>query len=225
MSTPPRRMRPHPVRAALAATVLVLLAGCSILGGSKEPTTIYAPEVATTPDPSWPRAGWQLSISPTQAARFIDGSRIAVRPTPGELQVYKDARWAKRPGEQLEDAVLHALEDSGRIAGVARQASGIAADYKLAMDLRHFESDYAGQAVPAATVEVSAKLLRSEDQAVVAARVFRQAEPAEGTDAAQVAQAFGRALATIGHDIAGWTLASGNADAAGPRAPAPAATR
>jgi cholesterol transport system auxiliary component len=107
--------------------------------------------------------------------------------------------------------VLRTLEDSQKIAAVARQGSGIAADYKLEMDLRRYEADYAGGAVPAATIEVNAKLLRSIDQDVVASRTFLQAVPAAGTDTALVAQAFGQALAAIGHDIAGWTLASGNA--------------
>ena len=135
--------------------------------------------------------------------------RIAVRPSPGELQVYKGAMWAREPGEQLRDAILRTLEDSGRIGAVARQGSGIAADYRLELDLRRYEADYAGAAVPAATIEVNAKLLRSVGQQVVGSRTFRQAVPATGTDTALVSQAFGTALAAIARDIAGWTLATG----------------
>jgi cholesterol transport system auxiliary component len=195
----------------LAAALAVAVGGCSLLGGSKEPATIYAPMPRVQADPAWPALDAQLSIGPPHVAGMLDGVRIAVRPVPGELQVYKGALWAKTPSEQLQDAVLRTLEDSQKIAAVARQGSGIAADYKLEMDLRRYEADYAGGAVPAATIEVNAKLLRSIDQEVVASRTFLQAMPAAGTDTAQVAQAFGQALAAIGHDIAGWTLASGNA--------------
>ena len=198
-------------RTVLGAALVASLAACSILGGSREPVTIYAPDPRIPADPSWPHAAWQLSIGRPEAARIVDSSRIAVRPSPGELQVYKGAAWAKTPSEQLQDTVLRTLEDSQKIAAVARQGSGIAADYKLEMDLRRYEADYAGGAVPAATIEVNAKLLRSIDQDVVASRTFLQAVPAAGTDTALVAQAFGQALAAIGHDIAGWTLASGNA--------------
>lgn len=198
--------------AVLAGMLVALsLAGCSILGGSREPVTIYAPDPQVSVDPSWPQAAWQLALASPAAARFVDSHRIAVRPTPGELQVYKGARWFKPPSAQLEDTVLHALEDSGRIGAVARQESGIAADYKLAMDLRRFEADYAGNATPTATIVVNAKLLHSIDQEVIAARTFRQAVPVGGTDTGLVAQAFGQALGAIGHDIAGWTLVSGNA--------------
>jgi cholesterol transport system auxiliary component len=82
------------------------------------------------------------------------------------------------------------------------------------MELRRYEADYAGHAVPAATIEVSAKLLHSPDQAIVASQTFLQAVPAAATDTASVARAFDTALGNIGHDIAGWTLAAGNAHAA-----------
>ena len=202
-------------RALVLACVVLgggLSAGCSILGGSKEPVTIYAPDPRVAPDASWPQVDWQLEIARPEAARMVDSLRIAVRPTPGELQVYKGANWAKTPSEQIEDAVLRALEDSQKIAAVAPKGSGIAADYTLLMDLRRYESDYAGNTVPAATIELNAKLLHSPDQAIVASRTFLQATPASATDTASVAQAFGTALGTLAHDVSGWALTVGDAN-------------
>ena len=200
------------VRTGLGGLLLAcVLAGCSILGGSKTPSTIYAPDPRVQADPSWPSVGWQLSLAPPTSSRMVDSQRIAVRPTPGEIQVYKGAVWAKTPSEQITDTVLRALEDSGKIPAVARQGSGVAADYKLVMDMRRYEADYAGAAVPSATIEVNAKLLHAPDQDIVASRTFLQAVPAAGTDVASVAQAFDQALGTIGHDMAGWILASGDA--------------
>lgn len=193
-----------------AIVVMVLLAGCSILG-SKTSATIYAPEPRVASDPSWPSVKWQLALAHPDAARMVDTLRIAVRPTPGELQVYKGASWAKTPSEQIEDTVLRALEDSQKIPAVARQGSGIAADYTLLTEVRRYEADYAGNPVPAATIEVNAKLLRATDQDIVGSQTFLQAIPATGADTAAVAQAFGTALGAISHDIAGWTLTIGNA--------------
>ncbi len=198
-------------RFAFALTV-VALGGCSILGNNKDPSTIYAPDPRVEADASWPSVTWQLEIARPDAARMIDSLRIAVRPTPGELQVYKGASWAKTPSEQIEDAVLRTLEDSQKIAAVAPKGSGMATDYTLLMELRRYEADYAGNAVPAATIEVNAKLLRSPDQAIVASRTFLQAVPAGGTDTASVAQAFGTALGGLAHDVGGWTLTVGDAD-------------
>jgi len=195
-------------RCAMTLATL-LLAGCSILGGSKEASTIYAPDPRVVADPAWPNVSWQLEIAHPEGARMIDSQRIAVRPVPGELQVYKGAVWAKSPSDQVADTVLHALEDSHRIAAVARKGSGIAADYTLLMELRRYEADYAGHAAPSATIEINAKLLQSPEQDIVASQTFLQAVPAAATDTASVARAFDAALGKIGGEIAGWTLRSG----------------
>ena len=200
--------------ATLLAAVLLAglpLTGCSVVGGSKEPPTVFAPEAKAEADPAWPVVGWQLGTSRPSAARVLDSSRIAVSPVPGQLQVYKGAAWARTPPEMLEDGVLRTLEDSGKIPAVARTGSGIAAEYRVVMDIRHFEAENAGAAAPSAMIEVSAKLLHAQDPAVVASRSFRHAKPASGTDIDLVADAFAQALRATSRDIAGWVLTSGQA--------------
>lgn len=198
-------------RAAAASVLVSALAGCALLGGGGgEQATIYAPEPQVTLDPAAPEVTWQLSLSPPTAARVFDSFRVAVRPVPGELQVYSGAGWAKRPTDMLQDTVLRALEDSGKIRGVTRQGSGAAGDYRLVTDLRRFEADYAGSAVPAATIEANVKLLHAVDRDIVASRTFRQAVPAAGTDVARVSEAFAQALGTISADIGNWVLVTGD---------------
>lgn len=198
---------------ALAIVGLLALAGCSILGSEqRDPVTIYAPQPQVASDPSWPTVAWQLSVGKPTAPRVVDSPRIAVRPAPGELQVYKGASWSQPSTDLVEAIVLRALEDSGRIPAVARDGSGIRADYKLVMDLRRFESDYAGAAVPSATIELTAKLLHASDQRIVASRTFLQVQPSSGTEVAQVTSAFDQALGKLGAEVTGWVLATGEAD-------------
>lgn len=199
------------MRLSFALPLLLVLGGCSILGKQKEPTTLYAPDPRVQADASWPNVDWQLSIGRPDASRMADSLRIAVRPSAEEMQVYKGASWTKPPSEMVEDAVLRALEDSGNIPGVARQGSGVAGDYKLVMDLRRFESDYAGGATPNATIELNAKLLHSAGgQDVVASRTFVQSVPAASTAVPDVVDAFNRGLGQVAHDVAGWTLVTGD---------------
>ncbi len=211
--TTTRAPRPAALRligAGLAAALA--LSGCSILDEKpKNPTTQYAPDPRVPADPSWPQANWQLSLSAPNAARMIDSLRIAVRPSGDEIQVYKGAAWAKLPSSMIEDALLRTLEDSGKIAAVARQGSGIGADYKLVLDLRRFESDYAGNAVPSAVIEINAKLFHNADQKVVASRTFLQSTPAASVEVRDVVAAFERSLAASTSEITGWTLVSGDA--------------
>lgn len=215
MSTPSMPRTTPALRLCALAVALVLLGGCAI-GGKQTTSTVYAPELRLQADPAWPTVGWQLSTSRPTAARMIDSVRMAVSPVPGELQVYKGALWARTPTEMLEDAVLRVLEDSGKLPAAARQGSGIRADYRLVMDIRHFEASYndpVAMAAPAAVVEVNAKLLHAQDQTVVGSRTFRHVRPATGTAVALVAQAFGDALGATSRDIAGWALHAGHAHA------------
>lgn len=201
-----------PARAAAVLLLACSLGACALLGGGGgEQATIFAPEPRVVLDPAAPTVDWQLTLSPPTAPRVFDSFRIAVRPAPGELQVYSGVGWAKRPTDMLQDAVLQALEDSGKIRGASRQGSGAAGDYRLLTDLRRFESDYAGNAVPAATIEVNAKLLHAIDRDIVASRTFRQAVPAAGTDPRQVSEAFSQALGTVAGDIGSWVLVTGDA--------------
>lgn len=208
------RARPRALRSVVACLLPALLAGCSLLGGggSRQPVTTWSPVVETRSDPAWPAVDWQLTIVPTLAPRVVDSPRISVRRTPSELQVYAGSVWAQPSSELVELALLRTFEASGRIPAVATSGAGIRADYKLVLDLRRFESDYAGRDIPQATIELGARLLHNHDQRVVASRTFLQTVPATGTAVENVVAAFEQALAALGHDVAGWTLVSGEAD-------------
>jgi cholesterol transport system auxiliary component len=209
MNALPRFVSPMRVAAVAASFAL---AGCaSLIGGGGERNAIYAPAPAVRTDAAWPQLPSQLVVTTTSVAAVTDSQRIAVRPQPNELQVYKNASWARRPTDMIEDAVLRTLEASDRIGAVARVGSGINADYRLVLDLRRFESDYHGGATPTAIIEVNAKLLHSIDDRVVASRTFVQTQSATGTGVPVVVDAFGAALADVGHAVAGWVLTTGQA--------------
>lgn len=210
--TCPRPRARGSTRLAAAALLVLSLAGCSLLhsGTERERSTIYAPDPRVQIDPAAPAANWQLSLSPPVGSRSIDSFRIAVRPTPNELQVYRGAAWAKTPTDMLQDALLRALEDSGKLPSIARQGAGVTSEYKLVLDLRRFEADYAGNAVPAATIEFNAKLIHGFDQSIVASRTFHHAEPAAGTDIDLVVDAFSRGLGTVAAQLGTWVLTEGD---------------
>ena len=203
------------IQQTLSALCLpVLLAGCALLGGGKpRHITVYTPLTASLDSASaqWPQVDWQLGIAKPAAERMLDSPRIAVRPQAQQLQVYRGATWSMSATDLLETSVLRVLEDSGKAPGVARLSSGLRADYRLLLDIRRFEADYAGHDLPQATLVVSAKLLHSQSQRVVASQTFNQVVPATGTALDQVIPAFEQALSRISHDIAGWSLASGQA--------------
>jgi cholesterol transport system auxiliary component len=213
-------------RSALHVAALALataaLAGCGILP-KQETLALYDPTpqrsaTQDTANAAAPQADWQLQIARPYADTMHDSARILVRPQPGELQVYKGAAWVQPAPDIVQDTLLRAFTDSGRLPGLARRGDGVSARYQLLLDLRRFESDYGnandGSATPSVLIELGARLVHNADNRVVASRVFDIATPADGTDVAQINRAFQRGLGEATTQLIDWTLSEGQRDSA-----------
>jgi cholesterol transport system auxiliary component len=207
------------LRIVALAVATAALAGCGILP-KQETLALYdpTPQRGATQDAAAPTLDWQLQIARPYADTMHDSARILVRPQPGELQVYKGAAWIQPAPDIVQDTLLRAFADSGRLAGVARRGDGVSARYQLLLDLRRFESDYGnandGDATPSVRIELGARLVHNADNRIVASRVFDIATPADGTDVAQINRAFQRGLGDATAQLIDWTLAEGQRDAA-----------
>lgn len=208
------------LRIAALAFATAAIAGCGILP-KQETLALYDPtpqRSATRDTTNVPalRVDWQLQIARPYADTMHDSARILVRPQPGELQVYKGAAWVQPAPDMVQDTLLRAFTDSGRLAGVARRGDGVSARYQLLLDLRRFESDYGnandGGATPSARIELGARLVHNAENRVVASRVFDIATSADGTDVAQINRAFQRGLGDATTQLIDWTLAEGQRD-------------
>lgn len=193
-------------RPALTLALALLLGGCGMVPKKSE-ISIYDPQPASQIDPAWPAADARLLIQRPNADRLIDSSRIVVRPSPGELQVYRGALWIQPAPDMLREALLRNLADSGKLsAGAARRGDGLSGQYELALDIRRFDADYAGNTLPAAVVEVSARIIDTQQGQIIAQQIFRSQQPASDSQVGEVANAFNRALAEVSRDITGWSL-------------------
>lgn len=194
----------------LALAALLLLTSCGILP-KREPTTIY--EAAATPRTAhtdWPQANWSLLVAKPVAGQWLDSDRISVRPGPGAMQVYKGASWSDSVPDMVQTALLRHLEDSQKILSVSRPGTGVRGEYQLLTEIRAFESVYAQGGQPQAVIEIYAKLVHTADGHAVAARSFRESEPANSEDVGLVVDAFSRSLERVTGQIAEWALKSGN---------------
>jgi cholesterol transport system auxiliary component len=208
MNQPTRADMTFALRTLAAFALTVGLGACGILGKS-EPITIVDPTPRIAASADWPSAAWSLIVLRPEAGQALDTERIIVRPTPGALQVYKGAAWPDTAPDLVQATLLRAFEDSGRILSVARPGGAVRGDFQLATDLRAFESVYNG-ASPDAVIELHARLIRVTDGHAVAAKTFRVSEPAQGVEVQAISDAFQRALAKVGGQAVGWTLAEGN---------------
>ncbi|MET0225166.1 MAG: ABC-type transport auxiliary lipoprotein family protein [Dokdonella sp.] len=190
----------------------LLLAGCSsLLNVQRTPYTVYSPHyTAPAPAANAARVAWQLVVDTPTASDTLDTSRMLAAPTPGVLEVFPGARWRDPAPALLRSLIVEGFEQSGRIVGVGNAASGVRADFSLAIELRDFQLDIRA-GVPHASVRFQARLLDFSSGRVLAAQAFAQDASAAGSDAASAFAAFQTSLNAVIPPLIDWTLREGEA--------------
>lgn len=187
------------------------LAACSSLFNvQRTPFTIYSPKLSA-PAATAPASvvDWQLAVETPLASDAVDTARIVVMPSPGVIEVYPGARWSDSAPALLRNLIVQGFEDSHRIVGVGSAASGLRADYALAIEVRDFQLEMDGGTHAAIRLQV--RLLDYTTSRVLAARAFEATSPAASTDAAAAFGAFQEALNRIVPELVEWTLHEGEA--------------
>jgi cholesterol transport system auxiliary component len=198
-------------RRQILVTGLALLAlgGCggNLLGPSNPPLQLYRLRPRFTAPPDLPHVAWQLAVARPETARSLDTVRIAL--VRGEMMdYYADAQWTDSVPRLVQGLLVEAFEQSGRIAGVARESDNIHADYVLATEIRAFEAQYdTPDGAPGVTVEIEARLLgRGGD--VAATLNATAASRAQQNSVASVVAAFDAASAEALQKIVAWVLSA-----------------
>ncbi len=180
----------------------LFLAACSGLGGGKELAT-FDLSAPTEFSGLSGRSNRQILIPAPTALKSLDSEMIVVRPNDSEITYFGDAQWSDRLPKVVQDKLIQTIENSRRVASVAKPGDGVVVDYKIATVIRHFElvATNGGQAV----IEISAKIINDRNGRVRASKIFRTTAPASlssakagitGLDAASD-QIFGDMLAWI----------------------------
>ena len=203
-------MSKHPLRFLLALLMALPLAGCISLIKEPDPIAVYALSPQLPDNATLPTVNWSLTVIRPNAVAFLDSNRIAVRPEPNVLQVYKGANWSESLPDLVQANLVQALENSGRIKSVSRQNSGVPAEVAMLVDIRQFESVYAADAkIPDAVIQMHVKVLEYPSNRVIAAQTFSVIVPSASKDIPDVVQAFESGLNTVNADIIAFTLANG----------------
>ena len=207
-------MNKHSLRFLLALAAALPLAGCISLIKEPDPIAVYALRPGSLDAAGLPAVGWSLTVTRPNSIAFLDSNRIAVRPEPNVLQVYKGANWSESLPDLVQANLVQALENSGRIKSVSRQNSGVPAEVAMLVDIRQFESVYApGAKIPDAIIQMHVKVLEYPSNRVIAAQTFSAAVPSASKDIPDVVLAFERGLNTVNAEIIAFTLANGRSKA------------
>lgn len=190
--------------------MLSVLGGCSVLlpQAIREPAPrLYELSSPRLPQTSGPRIERQLVVDTPIAERALDTDRIALKPTPLEIEYYAASRWSDRAPALVQANLVEAFENANALAAVGRPSLGLVPDFVLRSELRDFEAVYAklGTA-PEVRIRWTAKLIRQGDLKVVAARSFEGRAVARRDGVPYAVEAFDRALAQVVAEAVPWSL-------------------
>jgi len=188
----------------LSLATTFTLSACSIFS-SKQPITIYRLEPQPPVATATTAVAWRLIVARPRANKQLSSPRILVSPSPGIIEVYPQVQWGDPAPVLVGDLLLETLESSGRILGLDRAVSGLDADYQLSTELRDFQLEVQPDA-PHVVIRLYARLVTTNDNRIIAARLFETQVPAGSVDIAAAVAAFNQALDALLPTVADWTM-------------------
>lgn len=197
-----------PRRALLLGSAALALAGCSdLIGPSSAPVQLYGLKPSGGAPTTGAKVPWHLSVGLPTATDYLDRSRIALMQPDTSVDYYAGAQWTDHLPVLVQEALIEAFEDSGRIEGVAAESDGFKADYVLEMDLRDFQARYdQPDGIPTAVVRIAAKIAPTLSHNIVSSfQASHQAQASQNSVGA-VVQAMDAALGQALSEIVNWAL-------------------
>lgn len=217
---------PFTRRALVLATGGFALAGCALpdlknIVGPPPPLQIYVLKPQTiAPAAPIPEVRWQLGIAVPETTAGLNTPRIAVNPTPTTMDYFTNAAWPDRAPLLMQALLVQAFENTRRVS-VARDTTGLAADFVLQTELREFQAHYdtplppppanpddppTRREPPTVMVQIEAKLLSVVDRRIIGSfNATTRATAAENSLEGAV-QAFNAAVGQALGQIVDWTM-------------------
>ena len=187
-------------------TLSLWLSGCALLGSGTAPLDTYALSAPRTVEGAR-RSRVQVLIAEPSALKALDSERIVISPEPGAIEYLSGAQWADRLPRVIQSRLAEGFQASGRFGGVGKPGEGLAIDYQIVTEIRHFQIDASGGAN--ARVELYVRLLNDRTGVVRASRTFTAGAPLVGTlgNEAYVA-ALDAAFQKVGSEIVSWAASA-----------------
>lgn len=188
--------------------LLLVLGGCTsiIPGADRKPPQLYELRPTGSFAANLPRIRAQLLVEAPSASASLRSNRIAIKMQPTKLDYLADSEWTDLATNLVQTLLVESFDNSRRIAGVARQGSGLRTDFLLKSDLREFHAEmYKG--VPARIrIRLHVRLVRWNDRDIVASRTFEAAQPLASESNEAIVVGFDSALGTVLQQVVEWSL-------------------
>lgn len=198
----------------LAAGLILtsLTSGCSglaQLSSATTPTELFTLTPKSTFSPSLPQLNEQIVVLEPTATAAVDTDRIAVQPTPLQVQYLPGAGWVDRAPVIVQTLLIESFENTGRVPAVGNSAIGLRADYIVVPNIREFQgkvmADQDGAPL-VVDVRLNIKLLDADFDRIIGSNSF-EAKVTSASDAPRdVAQAFDEALGRTMRNAVEWSI-------------------
>ena len=209
MLTRTRRLS-RPFRGGLACVIPLLLAigGCAsiIPGADRKPPQLYELRPTGSFAANLPRIRAQLLVETPTASASLRSSRIAIKMQPTKLDYLADSEWTDLATNLMQRLLVESFDNSGRIAGVARQGSGLRTDFLLKSDLREFHAEMYRRAPARIRIRLQVRLVRWNDREIVASGTFETAQPLAGESNEAIVTGFDAAVGGVLKQVVEWSL-------------------
>lgn len=188
----------------------IVLAGCSdLIGPTSAPQQLYSLRPNGGSYTAGPKVPWSLAILTTTISDHLDSSRIALTQSDNSVDYYAGCAWTDHLPRLVQNTLVEAFENSGRIAAVSADSEGFHADYLLQAQIRAFEARYvAPDGIPTVWVRVESKLAPTRGREIVASQNSVHQVQASANSVPAVVRAFGDAMGAVLSDIVNWTLSA-----------------
>jgi cholesterol transport system auxiliary component len=214
-------------RALAFCSVACLLTGCAglaTLTTATTPTDLYLLTPKSTFDASLPRLRQQIVVAEPTATAAVSTDRIAVMPTPLQVEYLPGARWVDLAPVIIQALLIESYENTGKVDAVGRSAIGLRADYLIVTDVREFQARVPPNAPPDSLLEVQVRLnikvIDADLDQIIASRSFEKIVSAKSDEAADITEAFDDALGSTMRDSIEWSIRKMHSDSVSKAAPA-----
>lgn len=190
-----------------AAACVVPLAGCSLLPDPPAPR-IYRLDPQADDPPNGPLLHCRLAIDVPTASQSLDTDRIALTRGNTEFDYYASSTWTDRVPVLIQDLLMAAFENNGRIADVVRDLDSLSPCYLLETDIREFEARYVGPAEdpPAIVVVLALRLVKMPDRQTIGRILITEQAPATRNNLDSIVEAFDAAAGKALDRSVPWAL-------------------
>ena len=200
-------------RMAALFVVIASLSSCasiSTLNSASKSTDLYLLTPKSTFASGLPRIRQQIVVDEPTATAAVNNDRIAVQPTPLQVQYLPGARWVDRAPVLVQTLLIESYENTGKVGAVGSSSVGLRADYIIVTDVREFQARVPNGAPPDSPLQVhvrlNIKVVDAEFDQIIGSRSFEEFEPTASDKPEDITEAFDEALGDASRDSVEWSI-------------------